>query len=120
LLAYESPDFIDEYLDRPLEALTPHTVTDPVLLRELLAEVREQGYAVTRRDVQLHTGSVAAPVYDARGSVVAALSLIANCADLEDREARLVDAVLQAARSVSLLMGWRPPVAARAAASPAG
>jgi DNA-binding IclR family transcriptional regulator len=120
LLAYESRDFVDEYLARPLEMLTPHTVTDSDLLRAVLAEIREQGYAVTRRDVQLHTGSVAAPVFDSRDVVIASLSLIANFSDLEEREARLVDAVLQAARSVSLLMGWRPPLSVRAAASPGG
>ena len=47
--------------------------------------------------------------------VVASLSLIANFADLEEREAKLVDAVLEAAARVSVLMGWRPPLPAAAA-----
>ena len=98
LLAFEDPTFVGEYLLRPLEALTSHTIVDPELLRERLAEVRKRGYAVTRRDVQLHTGSVAAPVQDSSDRVVASLSLITNCADLDEREAKLVDAVLQAAR----------------------
>lgn len=113
LLAFEEEAFIEEYLCRPLEALTAYSMTDPEELRTRLAEIREQGYAVTRRDVQLHTGSVAAPVQDASDRVVASLSLIANFTDLEEREPKLVDAVLEAARSVSVLLGWRPPLPAR-------
>ena len=118
LLAFEDSSFVEEYLSRPLEALTPHTITDRDELRARLAEIREQGYAVTRRDVQLHTGSVAAPVHDARGGI-ASISLIANFADLDEQEARLIDSVLRAARSVSLLLGWRPALpSARSGSAP--
>lgn len=110
LLAYAEPDFIEEYLSGPLETLTPHTITDPDLMRERLEQVREHGYAITRRDVQLSTGSVAAPIHDASGAVIASACLIVDCADIERVEAKLVDVVLNTARGISLLMGWRPPM----------
>jgi DNA-binding IclR family transcriptional regulator len=108
LLAFEEPELVEEYLDHPLEALTPHALTDPGEIRLALARIREQGYAVTRRDIQLHTGSVAAPVRDASGRTVASLSLITTVADLERREETLVETVLEAAGAVSLVLGWRP------------
>ena len=108
LLAFSDEETIRWYLGRPLEQLTRHTITDPVELRLILARIREQGYAATLRDVQLSTGSVAAPVHDASGAVVACVCLIASAADVEEREARLADVALATARSLSVALGWRP------------
>jgi IclR family transcriptional regulator, KDG regulon repressor len=113
LLAYTDPRFVDEYLNHPLEVLTPYTITDPDVLREHLAEVRAQEYAVTVRDVQVSTASVAAPVRDAGGGVIASVCLIATFADFEETRARLVDVAVNTARSISQLMGWRPPLGVR-------
>jgi DNA-binding IclR family transcriptional regulator len=112
LLAHAEPAFIDDYLSKPLQALTPHTITNAWLLRERLNEVREQGYAVTIRDVQLSTASVAAPVCSASGRVIASVTLIANHADFDELEQKLIDVIVNAARSISLLMGWRPSMTA--------
>jgi DNA-binding IclR family transcriptional regulator len=51
-------------------------VTDPAELRRMLADVRSSGFAVSDRQVTDDALSVAAPVYDARGAVVAAVSLV--------------------------------------------
>jgi DNA-binding IclR family transcriptional regulator len=114
LLAHAESAFVEEYLSRPLESLTRHTITDPDDLRQRLAEIREHGYAVTRRDVQLTTGSAAAPVWDASGDVAASVTLIVDHARFSQVEETLVDTVLNAARSISLLMGWRPAMGATA------
>src|SRR5690606_15392641 len=52
LLAYSPEEFVEEYLSGPLISLTPATVTDPGELREIIAQVREDGYSVTVSDVQ--------------------------------------------------------------------
>ena len=64
LLAFETPDFIEQYLRRPLERLTELTITDPEVLRKDLEEIRQRGYSVTIADVQPFTGSMAAPIRD--------------------------------------------------------
>ena len=56
LLAYEEPSFIESYLERDLERLTSETITDPVLLRALLAKIRHLEIAITVADVQPFTG----------------------------------------------------------------
>ncbi|MEZ5100124.1 MAG: IclR family transcriptional regulator [Thermoleophilia bacterium] len=113
LLACADEATIDEYLARPLEQLTRHTVVDPTALRALLDEIRAQGYAVTRRDVQLSTGSLAAPVHDGSGAVVACVCLITSASQLDEREETLLEVVLDAARSISTALGWRPALGAR-------
>ncbi len=110
LLAYSSPEFIDTYLAADLEILTPQTITDPADLRERLATIRNQGYARTEGDVQLFTGSIAAPVYDRRERVVAAVSFIARKSVFRDaaKTERQLESLLTTTQSISMSLGWRP------------
>lgn len=108
LLAFADSSDIDDYLAQPLETLTRHTITDPEVMRERLATIREQDYAVTQGDVQLTSASVAAPVRDTGGSVIASVTLIMHYNEFDDRKDAAVDVVTNAARSISLQLGWRP------------
>lgn len=76
LLAAAGDDAIPETLD----ALTPRTVTDRDELRALLAQVREQGYAVVDQELEPGLRSIAVPVHAPDGSVPYAInvSLSAN------------------------------------------
>ena len=59
----------------PLQARTALTVTDPVMLLDRIAAARVQGFAVIDQEVELGLRSIAVPVMDVRGKVVAALNL---------------------------------------------
>ncbi|MEV5428525.1 IclR family transcriptional regulator C-terminal domain-containing protein [Streptomyces sp. NPDC052701] len=54
--------------------LTPNTVTDPSALTRVLAEVRDQGYALVDEELEEGLRSIAVPVRDRTGRVVAALN----------------------------------------------
>ena len=110
LLAYAQPEFIDAYLTGPLEQLTPATITEPGRLRDVLATIREQGFALTERDVQLFTGSVAAPIFDRDGRVPASICLIMRASSLADEAATAAatEELLAVARTISASLGWRP------------
>ncbi|MBA4335389.1 MAG: IclR family transcriptional regulator [Methylobacterium sp.] len=56
-------------------ALTPHTVTDPDRLAAILAEVRAQGYCIVDQELELGLISIAMPLINTRGEVVAAFNL---------------------------------------------
>jgi IclR family pca regulon transcriptional regulator len=56
-------------------ALTPHTVTDPDRLAAILAEVRAQGYCIVDQELELGLISIAMPLINVRGEVVAAFNL---------------------------------------------
>lgn len=115
LLAYAEPEFIDGYLSRPLEALTPHTLTDPVALRERLQRIRERGYEITDRDIRLFSSSVAAPIFDAAGNVPASITLVVQPHELRASSQRLVELVVRTAKGISraLLDSARPGPAPR-------
>ena len=75
LLAFRPPAAIDRYLAHPLERFTPRTITDPDRLRERLREVRRVGYAWVLEEFDEGISSVAAPIADATGEVIAAVHL---------------------------------------------
>jgi IclR family transcriptional regulator, KDG regulon repressor len=77
LLAYQSPEFIDEYLRGPLVRINDQTVTDPVTIRALLDDIRRCGVTMSRDDMDLGAVSIGAPVHDRPGSgaVIAAISV---------------------------------------------
>lgn len=59
----------------PLAPLTPHTVTDPTAFARVLTEVREQGYALVSEELEEGLRSIAVPVRDRTGRVVAAVNV---------------------------------------------
>jgi DNA-binding IclR family transcriptional regulator len=77
LLAYASPQDLHEVLDRGLQRFTERTIVDPAALREELARVRHEGYALNNEELVPELVAVAAPVFDHRGRVVAAVSISA-------------------------------------------
>jgi DNA-binding IclR family transcriptional regulator len=73
LLAYRMPAAVNHYLAGPLEGFTPRTLTTPEAVRERLHEIRRVGYAWAIEEFDEGISSVAAPIADASGEVVAAL-----------------------------------------------
>lgn len=76
LLAHAPADVQEQVLTGPFHRFTEWTVTDPRTLRRMLGGVRQEGHAVSDRQVTVEALSVAAPVYGANGEVVAAVSLV--------------------------------------------
>ena len=65
----------DRLLIGPLIAVTERTITDKVLLELELSKTRARGYALDDEEIMLGTRCVGAPVLDAHGLPVAAISV---------------------------------------------
>ncbi len=76
LLAHARGAVRDEVCSAPLRAYTPATVTSPALLRERLADVRREGFAVVHGGLAPGRGGYAVPVRDSGGAVVAAVGVV--------------------------------------------
>ncbi|MTH35534.1 helix-turn-helix domain-containing protein [Paracoccus limosus] len=76
----------------PFPARTPRTRTGAVALAAEIARVRAQGHAVIDQEVELGLRSIAVPLWNMRGRVVAALNigLAASHATVEDLPARFL------------------------------
>ncbi len=90
-----------------LDRRTEFTITDPDALRKELALTRRRGFAENRQESELGVVSVAAPIHDAGGTTVAALSLAGPARRMEENHQLFTEAVMALARSVSSQMGWR-------------
>lgn len=74
LLAYQEPGWIDGYIRAArLEPLTPRTITDRKLLRERLEAIRRDGLAISLGETVPGAAGLAAPIFNADGSVTAGL-----------------------------------------------
>lgn len=105
LLAYAPLGVRQQVLAAPMRRFTRHTISDPRVLRRALAEVRRHGYAISDRQIETISLSVAAPVRGADGDVVAALSIVIP-ARAEAR--RYVPAVVATARGISRTLQAAP------------
>lgn len=74
-LAHRTPAGLERYLARPLERFTDRTLVEPGALRERVREIRRDGYSWVREEFDEGINSVAAPVADETGEVVAAVHL---------------------------------------------
>jgi DNA-binding IclR family transcriptional regulator len=79
LLAWAPAEVVAEALTR-LERLTAHTIVDPAGIRRELAAVRRDGHARTAEEMTLGTRSLAVPVRNLEGEVVAALGIVIDSA----------------------------------------
>ena len=60
---------------QPLKPITLHTITDPLLFRQELAETRRRGYATDLEESTPGLCCIAAPIFNSEGAVVAAVSV---------------------------------------------
>lgn len=110
LLAYKPRADIARILDgAPIPALTEKSTVDPAAFRALLDTARERGYVYN--DEEFHRGvrSIAAPVLNAQGEVVAGLNATSMIYTFTDEvvAGTVIPAVVRAARELSLALGYR-------------
>lgn len=100
LLAH-APTEVQQRVLADLRPLTPYTIVTPGALVRQLERVRRDDFATTQEELTLGACSVAVPVRDAAGAVVAALGVVVPSLR-RDRE-RLVAALSVAAAGITRL-----------------
>ncbi|GAB3286420.1 IclR family transcriptional regulator [Parasphingorhabdus pacifica] len=105
LLAHAPTTLVHEYCGPGLARLTPYTITEPGRLARELQSVRERGFAQTTEEMTLGNCSVAVPIRDASGEVIAALGVVAHSVRADPR--KLVRPLLPAANGISRRLGER-------------
>lgn len=101
LLAHAAPAAVDRVLGRGLPRYTPRTIVGPVALRGEIALIRRKGFALNLGEYSSDVGAVAAPVCDAKGAVVAAVTAtVPMYRFAASRRMHLLDMVLATAEIV--------------------
>jgi IclR family KDG regulon transcriptional repressor len=110
LLAYTDPAQVQQHFEQTgLPRFTDTTLQTTTNLLAHLSQIRAQGYAFDQGEHEAEVCCVAAPIFDAQGQVVAALSVSGPTARLEPIENRtdLIEQTRQAAAEVSTRLGYR-------------
>lgn len=114
LLAY-NPELADDILSRQLPSLTGDTITDTVTLRVQLAQIAERGIASEEDEAVLGESSVAAPIADSSGNVIAAVAVVMPSSEWPPED-NVLNNLRETARNISRELGatsWPPPIRSR-------
>ncbi|MGE3255588.1 IclR family transcriptional regulator [Pseudonocardia sp.] len=104
-MAAFNPPMARAIMERGFVRRTPFTIVDPARYRQVLRQVRTDGYAVSREEHTMGMSSIAAPVLARRGErqvAVAAISVVGGTSRvLGPRKVAVVQTVRRAAATVS-------------------
>lgn len=91
---------------RELPRLTPHTVTQPRALREVLDAVRRQDWCLASQEHEIGVHALAVPLRDLQGRTIAALNMIASPqrVDLDAMRQQMLPLLQDAARELRSLL----------------
>ena len=107
LLAYSPEEEIERIIrSAGLPGFTPNTITDEEELRQSLAKIRKQGYAYDLEEILLDLCCVAAPVYNHKGQVIAAISMSIPAYRFKRSQAEFREGVMRAAKKISKRLGY--------------
>ncbi|MCA1326717.1 IclR family transcriptional regulator C-terminal domain-containing protein [Herbaspirillum sp. alder98] len=107
MLAAMPADELDTYFARvKLRAFTDNTVVSQRRLRDILAGIRRDGYAINDQELEIGLRSIAVPVRGASGAVVAALNVGAQAARVsrQQMEGEFLPVLLRGAQDLSILL----------------
>lgn len=108
ILSFLPDKQIDAYFKKvELLPYTDQTIKTEEFLRQLIIEARNNGYTVSKSELENHTASVAAPIYDYQGQVIASISIAGIDHDFtEDMIKRYSLLVKKAASEISKTIGY--------------
>lgn len=104
LLAALDDDSLHDYLNHAdLQAKTSRTLHTPEALWECLQQVRQQGWCLVDQELEQGLRSLAVPVYDSSGHVLAAMNVSTHAGRVPARELeqRFLPIMLNASRELS-------------------
>lgn len=103
ILAYSPPSVVDSLIGgRPLAKLTENTIIDEKKLRAELLLIRRQGYAIESEENAHQATCIGAPILNANGEAVAAVSMSGPIHRFRPhRDKRVIAALKKAASEIS-------------------
>lgn len=120
LLAYSDDQTIASVLEGPFESITSSTVVTRDELVRQIDLVRQKGYTFSFEERVAGIRSIAVPLWDYTGEVIAAMSVTGPAIRVtEDWMYRALPTILAAAADISAELGFTPPgVTGQAALTP--
>ncbi|MFN3230716.1 MAG: IclR family transcriptional regulator [Alphaproteobacteria bacterium] len=107
-LAFGSDALWDFVESAELRKWTSKTNVDLNCLREEVAQVRRQGWAVAPEEALIGINALSAPIFDGTGDLAGTINIVGSVQHLEpDPAAYFIEAVMGAAARISTRLGYR-------------
>lgn len=108
ILSFLPDDKVRQYIENTkLKQFSKGTITDKDKLYGLIKQARKDGYTVSSSELEDHTCSVAAPIFDHNGDVVAGLSIAGIEANYQEEDIKVYSQkVIEAANEISAKLGY--------------
>lgn len=105
-LAHLSEDVLNDAWRR-MKSYTPNTITSLDQLKEQLAVIKQQGYAIDDEEYEIGLRAVSAPVFNRGGEILAAVSILSPSSRMPLERCQEIGLTLKAAtRQISQRLGW--------------
>ncbi|NIY46494.1 IclR family transcriptional regulator [Cedecea colo] len=89
---------------------TPTSITTPERMVEEISKIRRQGWSYDRGEDYADVRCVAAPIFNGRNDLSAAISVVGTRLQINDDNRDLIASqTLACAKDISRLLGWRSP-----------
>ena len=110
LLAFQTDAALAQLNLSELAPFTDETITTIAHLQAEFDQIRRQGFATTRNELEIGLAALAAPIFNHHGEVQAALCIAGPSSRLtEQRVAELCEVVVETAVHISTHLGATPP-----------
>lgn len=109
LLAFQEEERINCIINLGLPKMGPKSITDPNLFKNQLELVKMQGYSVCIDELHENVVSIAAPIKDYTGNVVAAISIVGTKQRITNEKINyFTETIIRAGKNISLKLGFIP------------
>jgi DNA-binding IclR family transcriptional regulator len=109
MLAFQPADVLERVFAEGLDGHTANTIVDPEAFRHELEQIRTRGYAMADEENEVGVRSLAAPVRDHAGAVIAATSIAGPAQRLTKKVlVTFAPEVVSAADAISARLGYHP------------
>jgi DNA-binding IclR family transcriptional regulator len=107
-LAFGPETLIKKVLSTPRQAWTSHTLTDARIIAAEVQAVHKRGWSTAPNQAVMGVNTLAAPVLDHRGVLVGSIAIVGSTQVIAPKPVPAqLGAVLEAARSISRVLGWK-------------
>jgi IclR family transcriptional regulator, KDG regulon repressor len=109
LLAFQKKNVFEAIIKAGLPKMGPNSVIEPVLLKSQLKDIKEQGYSVCIDELHEGVVSIAAPIRDYTGEVIAAISIVGTKQRIrEEKLKEFIQQIMAAGDDISIKLGYIP------------
>ncbi|OUS75658.1 transcriptional regulator [Paenibacillus sp. MY03] len=109
IMAYFSLEDVDKIIsEKGLKQYTPTTITDHQQFLQELSKIRQTGISVNREEYDEGLSSIAGPVFNYTGKVIAAISVAGPTARIFDKQDELEAHVKEKSSLISKRLGFAP------------